>query len=188
MPFSRALSRSPSPRRRRSLSYSRSRSPSSRSRSRSPPRRRDRSSSPSVAKNVVLVTNLTRNVTKEHIQEIFEHAAPVRNVDFPFNKRLNANAGKAYVEFETADDADKAIALMDKGQLDGKYLTCVIAPPRRRSPSPSPPPRRRCNSIFTSSVPSRWPWWWRSRSWKTRSICSRWWSTFLPFKIPCTSW
>lgn len=81
-------SRSPSPprRRRRSPSYSRSRSPSysSRSRSRSP----RRSLSPTLTpKNTVLVTNLTRNVTAEHVKEIFAQFGSVVKVDFPLNHR-----------------------------------------------------------------------------------------------------
>lgn len=81
-------SRSPSPprRRRRSPSYSRSRSPSysSRSRSRSP----RRSMSPALTpKNTVLVTNLTRNVTADHVKEIFAQFGSVVKVDFPVNHR-----------------------------------------------------------------------------------------------------
>ncbi|KAI9496623.1 hypothetical protein BDB00DRAFT_808072 [Zychaea mexicana] len=133
-------SRSPSPprRRRRSPSYSRSRSPSdASSRSRSP----IRSVSPP-PRNTVLITNLTRNVNAEHIKEIFSQFGTVRDIDFPFNTRLNTNGGRAFVEYETKEDVDKAISYMDGGQLDGKYLEVAVAPPPRRR-SPSPPPRRR---------------------------------------------
>ncbi|KAF7727986.1 hypothetical protein EC973_006751 [Apophysomyces ossiformis] len=152
-------SRSPSPRRRRrSPSYDRSRSPYSRSpsysrsrsrsrsfsRSRSPPRRRRSLSPPRI---IVLVAKLTRNVTADHVKEIFSQFGTIKHVEFPFNERLNANMGKAYVEYETQEDADKAISYMDGGQLDGQRLECLMAPPRRRSPSLSPPPRRRSRNI-----------------------------------------
>ncbi|KAI7881613.1 RNA-binding domain-containing protein [Lichtheimia hyalospora FSU 10163] len=132
-------SRSPSPprRRRRSPSYSRSRSPSYSSRSRSP----RRSLSPTLTpKNTVLVTNLTRNVTADHVKEIFAQFGSVVKVDFPINHRLNTNTGRAYVEYESKEDMDKAISYMNGGQLDGKHLDVDVAPAHR---SPSPPSHRR---------------------------------------------
>ncbi|KAI9013990.1 hypothetical protein CLU79DRAFT_382588 [Phycomyces nitens] len=144
-------SRSPSPRRRRSPAYSRSpsrsRSPRRRSYSRSPRLERERSLSPVRARsrspvtakgNGVLVTNLTRNVTSEHVREIFSQYGTIVELDFPFNKRLNANSGKAYVYYETDEEAKKAISHMDGGQLDGKHLTCEVAPVRLPSPPPAP--------------------------------------------------
>ncbi|CDH50503.1 predicted protein [Lichtheimia corymbifera JMRC:FSU:9682] len=144
-------SRSPSPprRRRRSPSYSRSRSPSysSRSRSRSP----RRSMSPALTpKNTVLVTNLTRNVTADHVKEIFAQFGSVVKVDFPVNHRLNTNTGRAYVEYESKEDMDKAISYMNGGQLDGKHLDVDVAPAHR---SPSPPSHRRG---YSPPPPSRY--------------------------------
>lgn len=71
---------------------------------------------------------------------------------------VNTNKGKAYIDFETQEDADKAISYMDnvsnrnsplcafnakshisqwQAQLDGKRIVCVVAPKHReRSPSP----------------------------------------------------
>ncbi|RCH92856.1 hypothetical protein CU098_000614, partial [Rhizopus stolonifer] len=134
-------------------SYSRSRSRSyskDRSRSRSPVRRsRSQSASPEHLHSV-LVTNLTRNVKEDHVREIFSQFGKITHLEFPINKLLNTNKGKAYIDFETQEEADKAISYMDNAQLDGKRLACVVAPKQReRSPSPrrarytSPPPYRR---------------------------------------------
>ncbi|KAI7901735.1 uncharacterized protein BX663DRAFT_103078 [Cokeromyces recurvatus] len=101
-------SRSPSPRR-RSTSRGRSHSP----RSKSPTRRsRSRSASPEHLHSI-LVTNLTRNVKEEHIREIFSQFGKITHLEFPFNKTLNTNKGKAYIDFETQEDADKALSYMD---------------------------------------------------------------------------
>ncbi|KAG0181602.1 hypothetical protein DFQ29_007706 [Apophysomyces sp. BC1021] len=68
---------------------------------------------------------------------------------------VNANIGKAYVEYENQEDANKAISYMDGGQLDGQFVECMMAPPKRRSPSPSPPPtRRRSRNISPPPMPA----------------------------------
>ncbi|KAI9313051.1 hypothetical protein BX666DRAFT_1979031 [Dichotomocladium elegans] len=157
-------SRSPSPprRRRRSPSYSRSRSRSpmysSRSRSRSPrsrsrsPRSRSprRSASPPPPRHAVEVTNLTRNVTAEHIKEIFGQYGTIKHIDFPMNAKLNTNTGRATVEYATKEEMEKAIGYMNDGQLDGKHLNVTVAPPpttlSRYRGSLSPPRRRRAYS------------------------------------------
>lgn len=68
---------------RRSRSVSRSRSPSysgSRSRSRS----RGRSTR---SNNWISVTNLTRNVTLDHVKEIFAQYGEIVSTEFPFNSK-----------------------------------------------------------------------------------------------------
>lgn len=57
---------------------------------------------------------------------------------------VQSNRGVSYIEYANRSDAEKAIAHMDNGQLDGKVLVCVFGePPRRRSPTPPPARRRR---------------------------------------------
>ncbi|KAI8340201.1 hypothetical protein BC941DRAFT_419715 [Chlamydoabsidia padenii] len=176
-----SLSRSPSPRRRRSPSPRRRRSPPRRGRS-PPYRRRSPTPPPPVKPNRLMVTHLTRNVTKEHVEEIFSVYGPLTEVNFPRNRKLNTNTGRAFVEFETVDDAEKAICHMDGGQLDGQVLAVVVAPPRprprtggnryrspirrgrdsyvgggrrygrSRSRSPSPPPRYRGRRYSRSPI------------------------------------
>ncbi|KAL1920136.1 uncharacterized protein VTP21DRAFT_1282 [Calcarisporiella thermophila] len=143
MPRYRSNSRSSSPRRHRSRSFSRSPSRSF-SRSRSPP--------PKSSK--IYVDNLTRNVTREHLEEIFGRYGRIIDIDLPMNRTLGSNRGFAIIEFDNRSGAENAIHCMDKGQLDGETLACEIhapAPrvigrskrskydsyvPRRRSPSP----------------------------------------------------
>lgn len=61
---------------------------------------------------------MTRNVTKEHIVEIFSTYGNIKLVDFPIDK-MHPNHGKgfAYVEFETADEAENAMKHMDGGEF-----------------------------------------------------------------------
>lgn len=156
---SRARSRSNASMRSRPRSISRSRS---RSRSIPPPRvRRDSRDNHVQGKGagwrVVIVSGLTKNVRREHLEEIFSKYGKVTGLDLPtFAKckfslrtrllKLTAscdiilagqNRGKAAIEFSNAADAEKAQDHMDQGQLDGSTLTVVL------SDLPLPAPERR---------------------------------------------
>ncbi|ORZ16472.1 hypothetical protein BCR42DRAFT_36540 [Absidia repens] len=145
-------SRSPSPAPRRRKQYSgrgRSRSPSPRYRRRrsvTPPP----APPPPVKPNRLMVAQLTRNVNKDHIEEIFGVYGPLVEVDFPKHRRFKTNTGRAFVEYETVEDAEKAIAHMDGGQLDGQIVTVAVAPPRRIPRPQYPAPRRSSKSSSLS--------------------------------------
>lgn len=89
-----------------------------RSRSTSPRRRRrDRSPSPKPLR--IHIGRLTRNVNKDHLNEIFAVYGTVKAVEFP-NERGALNhlhRGFAYIEFSTADEAENAMKHMDGGNL-----------------------------------------------------------------------
>lgn len=67
-------------------------------------------------------------------------------IDMPVDRcHPHLNKGYAYVEFEAADEADKALKHMDGGQIDGQEITAsaVLAPLRMRAaPRRFSPPRR----------------------------------------------
>lgn len=131
-------------------SISRSKSPASRSpRSRSGSPRRRRSASPAKITKIH-VGKLTRNVTQEHVQEIFSTYGKIKTCELPMDRNnLNLSRGFAYVDFESHEDAEKAIKYMDGGQIDGQEVNVSLVlvprghqfpgfgsrrPPRRRSP------------------------------------------------------
>ncbi|RMC17930.1 hypothetical protein DUI87_05599 [Hirundo rustica rustica] len=95
--------------------------------------------SPSPRPTKVHVGRLTRNVTKDHIMEIFSTYGKIKMIDMPVD-RLNPHLSKgyAYVEFENPDDAEKALKHMDGGQIDGQEITATAV----LAPRPRPPPRR----------------------------------------------
>ncbi|KAI8922468.1 hypothetical protein DFJ77DRAFT_26113 [Powellomyces hirtus] len=125
-------SRSRSSRSSRSDSRSSSYSSSSCS-SRSPVSRSRRSPPPPLYK--VLVTGLTKNVNKEHLQEIFH---PVKTVEFLRDKETGTPGGSAYVFYVDLRQARKAVQYLNGAQIDGQEVACAITdlPPVRRLPSP----------------------------------------------------
>lgn len=77
------------------------------------------------------VGRLTRNVTQEHIQEIFSNFGKLKSVDLAIDNRVNLPRGFAYVVYETRAEADLARLTMDGGQLDGNVLSCASLSPFR---------------------------------------------------------
>ncbi|XP_061562570.1 RNA-binding protein with serine-rich domain 1-like isoform X2 [Phycodurus eques] len=108
--------------------------------------RRRRSPAPKPTK--VYLGRLTRNVIKEHIQEIFSTYGKIKMIDMPMNRvHPHLSKGYAYIEFETPEEAEKALIHMDGGQIDGQEITVIAvltptvrAPPRRMSPPRRMPP------------------------------------------------
>ena len=62
---------------------------------------------------------------KDHIQEIFSTYGKIKMIDMPVNRtHPHLYKGYAYVEFETPDEAEKALKHMDGGQrMQGHMLT-----------------------------------------------------------------
>ncbi|OCF43208.1 hypothetical protein I317_02915 [Kwoniella heveanensis CBS 569] len=120
---SRSLSRSP---RRRSIS----RDSRSRSRTRSPrkPAANGNGKSSAGGFRVIVVSGLSKNVLKGHLEEIFGEYGRITGLDLPLFKVSGLNRGKAAIEFERPLDAQKAVKHMDGGQLDGSFLSVQLTP------------------------------------------------------------
>ncbi|KAG9219219.1 hypothetical protein CCMSSC00406_0001629 [Pleurotus cornucopiae] len=76
---------------------------------------------------VVIVTNLTRNVVKAHLQVIFGVYGDVAKIDLPVYGKSGQNRGKAAVEYAESQAARKAASHMDGGQLDGAVLKVELS-------------------------------------------------------------
>ncbi|CAM9426954.1 unnamed protein product, partial [Heterosigma akashiwo] len=78
--------------------------------------------SPSPASTMLHVANLSRNVKKDHLEEIFSTYGQTSKVELVVDKRVNLPKGYAFVEFKNREDAEQAQLCMDGGQLDGNVL------------------------------------------------------------------
>lgn len=130
-------SRSSVDRRDRSRSRHRSRSSSQKR------KRRERSPTPRPTR--IHIGRLTRNVTKEHVTEIFACYGEIKNVEFPVDRmHYPIGRGYAYVEYISPDDAENAMKHMDGGQIDGQEITASpVLPPKQRGPPRRSPIRNR---------------------------------------------
>lgn len=117
-----------------------------RSKSRDKRRRKERSTSPKPTR--IHIGRLTRNVTKDHIIEIFSTYGEIKSVDYPLDRLHPTHArGFAYIEFAKWEDAESAMKHMDGGQIDGNEVTAapVLAPKRPPMRRFSPPQRNNWN-------------------------------------------
>ncbi|KAG0229314.1 hypothetical protein BGW42_001654 [Actinomortierella wolfii] len=121
----------------------------SRSRSRSPARRSLSPADPGLA-NTIKVAKLTKNVTEAHIKEIFGMYGSIKSINFPIDKRCFAE-----VEYETKEEAEKAIEAFNGGQLDGEILDVAFATKRYKPPVDAPPSRQRQPPTRQRSPPRR---------------------------------
>ncbi len=65
---------------------------------------------------------------KEHIQEIFSTYGKIKMIDMPMNRvHPHLSKGYAYVEFETPEEAEKALKHMDGGERTWKIENEQIA-------------------------------------------------------------
>lgn len=88
---------------------------------------------------------MTRNLTKDHIQEIFSCYGVIKAIEFPLDRyHPPTGRGHAFVEFTNAEDAETAMKHMDGGQIDGQEITVspVASRNRQMMRRQSPPPFR----------------------------------------------
>ncbi|KAG0329083.1 hypothetical protein BGZ99_003467 [Dissophora globulifera] len=113
-----------------------------------------------VLEATIRVDHLTKNVSLDHVQELFGVYGKIKSVNFPINPRFRSNMGFAEIEYETRDEAQQALAGWNGGQLDGEILLVGFATkitkvavavervskPVRANAPPASPPRRRARS------------------------------------------
>merc|ERR1719197_1404132 len=73
-------------------------------------------------KLVLSVSNLTRNVNEEHLQEIFGLYGKVKETTLAVDKNVGLPKGYAHIEMSSEHDAEKAVAGLHNGQIDGNII------------------------------------------------------------------
>merc|ERR1711959_14182 len=86
-------------------------------------------------KLVLSVSNLTRNVNEEHLQEIFGLYGKVKETTLAVDKNVGLPKGYAYVEFSSEHDAEKAVAGLHGGQIDGNTIKVEFQGDKKKKPN-----------------------------------------------------
>ena len=89
---------------------------------------------------MLLVRNLSRNVTDAHLREIFGHCGFVQRAKV--FSGANGSKSHAEVEFQTRRVAFEAIDVFDGAEVDGLVVRVVFGGPGPGSVPPPPPPPR----------------------------------------------
>ncbi|PQE05657.1 RNA recognition domain-containing protein [Rutstroemia sp. NJR-2017a BBW] len=117
---------------RRSRSRSRSESRGGRGRGRSGSRGRG-AGGEELGSTKVVIEKLTKNVTEDHLREIFGTYGEIRDLDMPMNRHFNTNRGTAYILYVTATSANQRL---DRAPATEILPRSTDGPARREYRSP----------------------------------------------------
>jgi RNA recognition motif-containing protein len=84
----------------------------------------------------VFVGNLDFNTTRVEVQTLFAEVGAIRDVYLPMDRTTGRPRGFAFVEFESDEDAAKAIEKFNNFQLGGRALRVNAAEDRPRTGGP----------------------------------------------------
>ncbi|PJB67196.1 MAG: RNA-binding protein [Anaerolineae bacterium CG_4_9_14_3_um_filter_57_17] len=84
--------------------------------------------------NKLYVGNLPYSATEEELQVMFSKAGTVTSVAIIKDRDSGRSKGFAFVEMASADDAQKAISMLNGQDFAGRPLTVNIARPREERP------------------------------------------------------
>jgi cold-inducible RNA-binding protein len=80
--------------------------------------------------NRLFVGNLSYQTMQDDLQEYFSQAGVVTSVNLMLDKVTGKSRGFAFVEFATAEEANKAVEQFQGKDFQGRALTVNIARPR----------------------------------------------------------
>ena len=84
--------------------------------------------------NKLYVGNLSYSATEDDIRGLFEQAGAVKAVTLIKDRETGRSKGFAFVEMESAEDAQKAIAQFNGNAFQDRPLTVNVARPREERP------------------------------------------------------
>ena len=83
----------------------------------------------------LFVGNLSYQTAENDLQDHFSQAGTVTLVNLMLDKMTGKSRGFAFVEFATAEEANKAVEQFHNKEFQGRALTVNIARPREERPA-----------------------------------------------------
>jgi cold-inducible RNA-binding protein len=87
--------------------------------------------------NVVWVGNLSFKCSERDLQDEFSTFGKIVSIDVPRDSETRKSKGFGFIEFESAEDADKAVKAKHKQQIDGREITVELSGKASSKPKPS---------------------------------------------------
>jgi cold-inducible RNA-binding protein len=78
----------------------------------------------------LFVGNLDFSITRNDLETLFSEIGPLRDIFLPIDRTTSRPRGFAFVEFESAEDANRAIARFNGHELSGRALRVNAAEER----------------------------------------------------------
>src|SRR5690349_19385246 len=82
----------------------------------------------------LFVGNISYQTGENDLQDLFAQAGAVTSVNLIMDKFTGKSRGFAFVEYGTAEEANKAIEMFHNKDLQGRALTVNIAQPKEDRP------------------------------------------------------
>jgi cold-inducible RNA-binding protein len=82
----------------------------------------------------LFVGNLSYQTMENDLQDYFSQAGVVTSVNLMLDKFTGKSRGFAFVEYSTADEANKAVEQFHNKEFQGRALTVNIARPKEDRP------------------------------------------------------
>jgi cold-inducible RNA-binding protein len=86
----------------------------------------------------LFVGNLSYQTAENDLQDYFAQAGTVTSVNLMLDKMTGKSRGFAFVEFSSADEANKAVEEFNNKEFQGRALTVNIARPREERSERAP--------------------------------------------------
>ena len=87
-----------------------------------------------MSQNRLFVGNLAYQTMENDLQDYFSQAGVVTSVNLMMDKFTGKSRGFAFVEYASAEEANKAVELFHSKDFQGRALTVNIARPREERP------------------------------------------------------
>jgi cold-inducible RNA-binding protein len=84
--------------------------------------------------NRLFVGNLSYQTGENDLQDYFAQAGAVTSVNLMMDKVTGKSRGFAFIEFGTAEEANRAVEQLHNKEFQGRQLTVNIARPREERP------------------------------------------------------
>jgi len=84
--------------------------------------------------NRLFVGNLSYQTGENDLQDYFAQAGTVTSVNLMLDKATGKSRGFAFIEFATAEEAQKAIEQFHDKDFQGRAITVNVARPREERP------------------------------------------------------
>jgi RNA recognition motif-containing protein len=89
----------------------------------------------------LFVGNLSYRTLENDLQDYFSQAGVVTSCNLMLDKFTGKSRGFAFVEYGSAEEANKAVEMFHNKEFQGRQLTVNIARPREDRPREDRPPR-----------------------------------------------
>ncbi|KAI5569356.1 hypothetical protein BDE02_12G071600 [Populus trichocarpa] len=101
----------------------------------------------------IFVGNLPYDVDSEKLAMLFEQAGTVEIAEVIYNRETDTSRGFGFVTMSTVEESEKAVEMLHRYDLDGRFLTVNKAAPRGSRPERPPRVSEPGYRIYVGNLP-----------------------------------